>query len=67
MTYDVVVVGLGPDGITTAIHLMNMGKSVLILESNSSAGGCWSDFEVFNVENLFDQCILFRSNDSYSH
>ena len=43
MTYDVVVVGLGPAGITTAIHLMNMGKSVLILESNSSAGGCWSD------------------------
>jgi hypothetical protein len=42
MTYDFVVVGLGPAGITTALHLMNTGKSVLLLESKPSLGGCWS-------------------------
>ena len=36
MIYDFVVAGLGPAGITTALHLMNTGKSVLLLDSKPS-------------------------------
>jgi len=42
MQYDFILAGLGPSGITTALHLMKSGKSVLLFDSNSSLGGCWA-------------------------
>lgn len=38
-TYDVVIVGAGPAGLTAALYLAEAGKSVLILERNEQAGG----------------------------
>lgn len=41
MYYDYVIVGLGPTGITTALHLMKTNKKLLLLEASDKIGGCW--------------------------
>ncbi len=38
MKYDVVVVGAGMAGLTTAIYLVRAGKSVLVLEEKTYGG-----------------------------
>lgn len=47
MTYDVVVVGAGIGGLTTAALLAARGVSVCVLEKESRGGGCASTFERF--------------------
>jgi phytoene dehydrogenase-like protein len=39
MTYDIVVVGSGHNGLTTAAYLAKAGKKVLVLERNDYTGG----------------------------
>ena len=41
--YDVVVIGAGPNGLTTAAYLSKAGLKVLVLERRNEAGGgcCW--------------------------
>ena len=38
-TYDAVIVGGGPSGLTSALYLAEAGKSVLVLERNEKMGG----------------------------
>jgi protoporphyrinogen oxidase len=38
-TYDLIIVGAGPAGLTAAVEAQNLGKRVLILESDSQVGG----------------------------
>ena len=40
MQYDVIVVGAGHNGLTTAAYLAKAGRSVLMLERRSVVGGC---------------------------
>ena len=41
MYYDYVIIGLGPTGITTALHLLKTKKRILLLEASDKIGGCW--------------------------
>jgi len=50
--YDYVIVGAGPAGLTFAHLAAKEGKSVLILEKNSSVGGC---HRVDRVNGLFSE------------
>jgi phytoene dehydrogenase-like protein len=46
-TYDAVVIGAGPNGLVAANHLVDAGRSVLLLEAQSTPGGAVrSDREV---------------------
>ncbi len=37
--FDLIIVGAGPAGLTAAVEAQNLGKKVLILESDSQVGG----------------------------
>jgi protoporphyrinogen oxidase len=37
--YDLIVIGAGPAGLTAAIEALNLGKHVLVLESDNQVGG----------------------------
>ena len=39
--YDYIIVGMGPTGLTLGLSLMRTEKTVLFVEANSEAGGCW--------------------------
>ena len=41
MKYDYIIVGGGPTGIYLSILLNELGKNVLVLESEDNIGGCW--------------------------
>jgi|BarGraNGADG00312_2_1021985.scaffolds.fasta_scaffold00554_4 phytoene desaturase len=59
--YDVVVIGSGIGGLTTADLLAKRGKSVLVLEQSSRLGGCCATYELnghkFDVGAIF---ILYK-------
>ena len=38
MKYDIIIIGCGPAGMTSAIYALRSGKSVLILEKESIGG-----------------------------
>ncbi len=40
MSYDVIIIGGGHNGLTTAAYLARAGRSVVVLEKNSVVGGC---------------------------
>lgn len=40
MEYDYVIVGGGPTGLTLALYLAGIGKNCLLVDKNSSLGGC---------------------------
>lgn len=42
--YDVIVIGSGIGGLTTAVMLSRAGKKVLVLEQHDQAGGCCHTF-----------------------
>ena len=37
--YDVIVIGAGPSGVSSAINCAKKGLNVLIVDTNSNAGG----------------------------
>jgi phytoene dehydrogenase-like protein len=39
MSYDAIVIGAGPNGLVAANHLIDTGRSVLVLEAQSEPGG----------------------------
>ena len=41
MYYDYIIVGLGPSGITTALHLAKTKAKLLLIEADYDIGGCW--------------------------
>jgi len=40
MQYDVIIIGAGHNGLTTAAYLAKGGRKVLMLERNDTVGGC---------------------------
>ena len=69
MTYDTIIIGCGPSGMTAAIYLLRAGKKVLILEKENIGGQISSSPSVENYpgyisisgaelsNNLYDQVI----------
>lgn len=41
MSFDYIIVGLGPTGITLGLNLLNTNKKVLFIEASNNIGGCW--------------------------
>jgi hypothetical protein len=40
MAYDYIIIGGGPTGLTLALHLSELGRKCLLVDKNSSLGGC---------------------------
>lgn len=40
MDYDYIIIGGGPTGLTLALYLAELGKNCLLIDKNSSLGGC---------------------------
>ena len=40
MTYDYIIIGGGPTGLTLALYLSELGRKCLLVDKNSSLGGC---------------------------
>ena len=47
MTYDVIIVGGGHNGLVAAAYLAQAGKSVLLLERNDYLGGATTSQRIF--------------------
>ena len=50
MNKKIVIIGCGVSGITTAIHSLNKGYDVVILEKENKIGGVWYSKNYENVE-----------------
>lgn len=50
--YDYIIIGGGPTGLTMALHLAKVGRKCLIIDENSSIGGC---HRVLRVDGLFTE------------
>ena len=53
MSYDVIVIGAGPAGMSAAIYLKRAGKNVLILEAKSYGGQIVNTLDIENYPGLF--------------
>ena len=51
-SFDYIIVGGGPSGLTLAWHLNKLGKRVLVIEKDSSLGGC---HRVKRVDKIFTE------------
>jgi hypothetical protein len=51
-TYENVVIGGGPTGLTIALYLSDLGEKVCLIDKNASLGGC---HRVTRVENYFTE------------
>ncbi len=51
--YDVIIVGAGPAGLTSAIYLRRAGKKVLVLEAKSYGGQIINTLDIENYPGLF--------------
>ncbi|NMO03449.1 NAD(P)/FAD-dependent oxidoreductase [Gordonia sp. TBRC 11910] len=56
MSYDAVVVGSGPNGLTAAITFAEAGWSVLVIEGADTIGGGLRSSELFEAGNRHDVC-----------
>jgi phytoene dehydrogenase-like protein len=55
-SYDAVVVGAGPNGLSAAIEIARAGRSVLVVEANESIGGGCRTAELTLPGHLHDVC-----------
>uniref|UniRef100_A0A7S3YMN9 Amine oxidase domain-containing protein n=1 Tax=Lotharella globosa TaxID=91324 RepID=A0A7S3YMN9_9EUKA len=62
-SYDVIVIGSGIGGLTTASLIANTGKSVLVLEQHDRAGGCLHTFTEHG--GYFDSGVHYVGNMMY--
>jgi hypothetical protein len=63
-TFDYVIVGAGPTGLTLAYILGSLGKTCLLLDSASSIGGC---HRVVRVDGLFTEHAPRIYSESYKN
>jgi len=61
-TYDIIIVGAGPSGLAFAHCCSKLGKKILIIDKESSIGGC---HRVRRVNNLFTEHGPRVYSDSY--
>ncbi len=66
MFYDVIVIGAGNGGLTSACLLQKMGKKVLLLDAASQVGGLSSSFKVGRFEfDYVTQPLAFLGTESH--
>ncbi|MBR4161912.1 MAG: FAD-dependent oxidoreductase, partial [Solobacterium sp.] len=64
--YDVVVVGAGNAGLSSALHLAKAGKKVLLIEQHNLPGGCATSFVRGRFEfepSLHELCDIGTAED----
>lgn len=57
--YDAVVIGAGPNGLVAANHLLDAGRSVLVLEAQPTPGGAVSSDRELGEDFVLDTCSAF--------
>src|SRR5690606_22137750 len=62
MSYDVIVVGAGHNGLAAAVHLAAQGRKVLVLEAREEAGGAVKTQELTLPGYRHDLCAMNLSN-----
>jgi len=58
-TYDAVVIGAGPNGLVAANHLVDEGRSVLVLEAQAEPGGAVASDRGLGPDYVLDTCSAF--------
>ena len=59
--YDVIIIGAGNGGLSSALYLLKHGKKVLMLEKNNYPGGCATSFVKGRFEfeaSLHEMCFV---------
>lgn len=59
--YDAVVVGSGPNGLSAAVHLAEVGRSVLVLEASDTIGGGTRSAELTLPGFVHDVCAAVHA------
>ncbi len=60
-SYDAIVVGAGPNGLSAAITLAQAGRSVLVREANATIGGSCRSAELTLPGYLHDICATVQA------
>lgn len=58
-SYDAVVIGAGPNGLVAANHLLDAGRSVLVLEAQPRPGGAVASDRALGPDFVLDTCSAF--------